>query len=87
MGARDVDFLAFDGRLPDERGNARHMAKRNRRTRGLEVVFDPKDHRDFVTGFHKRKKQRQKDAVAKLHEARPRSRLSGPCECAHVANA
>lgn len=39
-----------------------HLSKRSRRNKGLVVVFDPDDRKQFVTGFHKRKKQRRKYA-------------------------
>lgn len=40
----------------------RHLSKRSRRNKGLVVVFDSDARKEFVTGFHKRKKKRRKVA-------------------------
>lgn len=40
----------------------RHLSKRSRKDKGLVVVFDANARKEFVTGFHKRKKKRRKIA-------------------------
>jgi hypothetical protein len=45
---------------------AGHLSKRRRKTKGLEVGFDPEKHREFVSGFRKRKQKRREDAQAAL---------------------
>ncbi|XP_010265474.1 PREDICTED: ribosomal RNA-processing protein 17 [Nelumbo nucifera] len=54
------------GQIP--RTNARHIKKRALKNKALSVTFNEKDLRDFVTGFHKRKKKRRKEAQHKLQE-------------------
>ena len=49
-----------------EEWEAGHLAKRRRKTKGLEVGFDPEKHREFVSGFRKRKQKRREDAQAAL---------------------
>ncbi|KAF8070873.1 nol12 [Scenedesmus sp. PABB004] len=76
---RDYDALAFNPRsVGEERGAINHVKKAKARQRGLEVVFDPKAHREFVTGFRKRKQQRRKEAekqnVKKAKEQRVQDR-------------
>ena len=39
-----------------------HVAKRARRDKAVEAVFDEASRREFLTGFHKRKTQRRKAA-------------------------
>ncbi|MQL82883.1 hypothetical protein Taro_015362 [Colocasia esculenta] len=51
---------------PTVRG--RHVNKRALKNKGLSVGFDEKDLKDFVTGFHKRKKKRRKIAQKQLQE-------------------
>nr|XP_010921912.1 ribosomal RNA-processing protein 17 [Elaeis guineensis] len=46
----------------------RHIKKRSLRNKGVTVGFDDKELRDFVTGFHKRKKKRRKEAQRQLKE-------------------
>ena len=68
---RDYNALSqYDEEAVGERGRAGHIAKKNRRTKGLEVVFDPAAHKDYVTGFRKRKDKRRKEAITKLSEVR-----------------
>ncbi|KAL3522187.1 hypothetical protein ACH5RR_015021 [Cinchona calisaya] len=54
---------------------ARHIKKRALKNKSLSVSFDEKDLKDFVTGFHKRKKKRRKEAEHKLQEAERRKRI------------
>lgn len=80
------DLLRYDDTLPDEVPSARHVAKKDRRKKGVEAVFDPIAHREYITGFRKRKKQRQKEAMAKLSEVtvyrwRMRQRTHSINEC------
>ncbi|OAY82028.1 hypothetical protein ACMD2_01626 [Ananas comosus] len=46
----------------------RHINKRALKNRGLSVAFNDKELKDFVTGFHKRKKKRRKEAQRQLQE-------------------
>lgn len=45
-----------------------HIKKRVLRNKALSVGFNDKDLRDFVTGFHKRRKKRRKEAQKQLAE-------------------
>ncbi|VFQ81672.1 unnamed protein product [Cuscuta campestris] len=53
----------------------RHIKKRALKNKSLSISFDEKDLREFVTGFHKRKKKRRKEAQQKLQEADRRKRI------------
>jgi len=44
------------------RPQGRHIRKRALKNKALSVKFNEKDLRDYVTGFHKRKKKRRKEA-------------------------
>ncbi|KAK1323101.1 hypothetical protein QJS10_CPA02g01462 [Acorus calamus] len=55
----------------------RHIKKRALRNKSLTVDFDEKNLRDFVTGFHKRKKKRRKEAQQQLKEKERRKRIEG----------
>nr|CAD1828382.1 unnamed protein product [Ananas comosus var. bracteatus] len=46
----------------------RHINKRALKNKGLSVAFNDKELKDFVTGFHKRKKKRRKEAQRQLQE-------------------
>jgi len=85
---RDYNALSqYDEEAVGERGRAGHIAKKNRRNK-LEVVFDPAAHKDYVTGFRKRKDQRRKEAIAKLSEVRSSDgfgAVGSPPPCAHQA--
>ncbi|KAK6917475.1 Nucleolar protein 12 [Dillenia turbinata] len=54
---------------------ARHIKKRALKNKALSVPFNEKDLRDYVTGFHKRKKKRRKEAQQRLQEAQRRKRI------------
>ncbi|XP_059659632.1 ribosomal RNA-processing protein 17 [Cornus florida] len=54
---------------------ARHIKKRALKNKALSVSFDEKDLRDYVTGFHKRKKKRRKEAQEQLQEVVRRKRI------------
>ncbi|CAN8311982.1 unnamed protein product [Cochlearia groenlandica] len=54
---------------------ARHIGKRSRRNKSVTVSFDEKDLRDFVTGFHKRKKKRRKEAHKQQEESMRKKRI------------
>ncbi|KAF7149534.1 hypothetical protein RHSIM_Rhsim02G0120100 [Rhododendron simsii] len=54
---------------------ARHIKKRSLKNKALSVSFDEKDLRDYVTGFHKRKKKRRKEAELQLQEVHRRKRI------------
>ncbi|XP_030528968.1 ribosomal RNA-processing protein 17 [Rhodamnia argentea] len=57
------------------RVRGRHIRKRALKNKALSVTFDEKDLRDFVTGFHKRKKKRRKEAQKQQEEAQRRKRI------------
>lgn len=45
-----------------------HIKKRALRNNALAISFNDKDLRDYVTGFHKRKKKRRKEGQRQLQE-------------------
>ncbi|KAL0544034.1 hypothetical protein IC582_019145 [Cucumis melo] len=55
--------------------HARHIKKRALKNKALSVSFNEKDLRDYVTGFHKRKKKRRKEAEKQKEEAMRRMRI------------
>ncbi|CAG2063888.1 unnamed protein product, partial [Timema podura] len=56
---------------PKVAGKAFHPKKRINRKTKLHLVFDGNARREFLTGFHKRKVQRQKKAKEELdHQLR-----------------
>ncbi|GMP72655.1 hypothetical protein CsSME_00030602 [Camellia sinensis var. sinensis] len=57
------------------RTQTRHIKKRALRNKALSISFDEKDLKDFVTGFHKRKKKRRKEAERQLQEVQRRKRI------------
>ncbi|KAK2977124.1 hypothetical protein RJ640_017648 [Escallonia rubra] len=61
------------GQLPHIR--ARHIKKRSLKNKSLSVPFNEKDLKDYVTGFHKRKKKRRKEAQHQLEEVERRKRI------------
>ncbi|KAJ6811009.1 ribosomal RNA-processing protein 17 [Iris pallida] len=46
----------------------RHIKKRSLKNKSLSVSFSEKDLKDYVTGFHKRKKKRRKEAQKQIEE-------------------
>lgn len=52
----------------DGKPGAFHPRKRVNRQTKLQLVFDPKARREFLTGFHKRKVQRKKKAEEELKQ-------------------
>ncbi|CAG9462298.1 unnamed protein product [Pedinophyceae sp. YPF-701] len=68
LGGTDVDLYSFQG--AQEAGAplqiVNHIEKRHRREKGLEITFDPAAHKEYVTGFRKRKQLRRKDALVDL---------------------
>ncbi|KAJ7238543.1 hypothetical protein O6H91_Y442300 [Diphasiastrum complanatum] len=52
----EEDRIKFSGAV------THHLPKRVRRDKSAVIIFDETARRDFVTGFHKRKKQRRKVA-------------------------
>ncbi|KAG8097252.1 hypothetical protein GUJ93_ZPchr0013g36926 [Zizania palustris] len=53
----------------------KHINKRSLKNKALSVTLDKKALRDFVTGFHKRKKKRRKEAQKNLQEKERRKRI------------
>ncbi|CAH8372220.1 unnamed protein product [Eruca vesicaria subsp. sativa] len=54
---------------------AKHIGKRSLKNKSVTVSFDEKDLRDFVTGFHKRKKKRRKEAQKQQEESLRQKRI------------
>ncbi|OVA10241.1 Nucleolar protein 12 [Macleaya cordata] len=61
---REVEAVV--GQIPRARGN--FIKKRALKNKALSVSFNDKDLRDYVTGFHKRKKKRRKEAQQHIQE-------------------
>eukprot|EP00959_Pyramimonas_sp_CCMP1952_P019318 408392-Pyramimonas_sp.AAC.1 len=57
-----------------ETANATHISKRKRRNKGEVVTFDPEAHKEWITGFRKRKQQRRKAADKALVDKETRKR-------------
>ncbi|XP_068653272.1 uncharacterized protein [Aristolochia californica] len=57
-----------EGEAPNPNLRARHITKRALRNKGLSISFNDKDLKDYVTGFHKRKKKRRQEAQRQLQE-------------------
>ncbi|XP_054803876.1 ribosomal RNA-processing protein 17 [Prosopis cineraria] len=55
--------------VPQVGSQGRHLKKRALKNKALAVGFNEKDLKDYVTGFHKRKKKRRKEAQRKQEEA------------------
>ncbi|PAN51942.1 hypothetical protein PAHAL_9G631700 [Panicum hallii] len=53
----------------------KHINKRSLKNKALSVTLDKKALRDFVTGFHKRKKKRRKEAQKVLQEKERKKRI------------
>eukprot|EP00877_Chromochloris_zofingiensis_P002187 jgi/Chrzof1/1196/Cz01g44100.t1 len=78
---REVDALAYrPADTPSDRQPANYIAKAHKRNKGEEVVFDPKGHREFLTGFRKRKQQRRKEAVKQLEQKQKKQRTHDRAE-------
>lgn len=60
---REYDALALRSKADRQQALVKHIRKADKRKKGDEVVFDPRAHKDFVTGFRRRKQQRRKDAI------------------------
>ncbi|PNW85376.1 hypothetical protein CHLRE_03g183500v5 [Chlamydomonas reinhardtii] len=66
---RDYDALGLRARIPgDTAPNAHHISKRKQKQKDVEVVFDAKDYKEYVTGFRKRKQQRRQDAMKQIQD-------------------
>uniref|UniRef100_A0A2N9GFF5 Ribosomal RNA-processing protein 17 n=1 Tax=Fagus sylvatica TaxID=28930 RepID=A0A2N9GFF5_FAGSY len=61
--------------IPIGRIQGRHIKKRALKNKALAVNFNEKDLRDYVNGFHKRKKKRRKEAEKKQEEALRKKRI------------
>ncbi|KAH9304852.1 hypothetical protein KI387_009256, partial [Taxus chinensis] len=59
-----------------EKQLGRHISKRALRNKSLIISFDENDRREFVTGFHKRKKQRRKIAEKQQERKQREKRLA-----------
>ncbi len=63
----DKDLSGYNPKKPgDDRRN--HLSKHKQRDRALEVAFDPAAHREYVTGFRRRKAARRKEALRGLEQ-------------------
>ncbi|KAJ1696780.1 hypothetical protein LUZ63_005292 [Rhynchospora breviuscula] len=54
----------------------RHINKRSLKNKALSVSFDEKTLRDYVSGFHKRKKKRRKEAQRQIEEKERLKRIA-----------
>ncbi|KFK43421.1 hypothetical protein AALP_AA1G123700 [Arabis alpina] len=54
---------------------AKHIGKRALKNKNVTISFDEKDLKDFVTGFHKRKKKRRKEAQKQQEESMRKKRI------------
>lgn len=78
---RDGDALASRKRSQAaDPTPVRHVKKANKRQRGAEVVFDPKAHREYLTGFRKRKDKRRKEAQQHLKAKAVKERIDARAE-------
>ncbi|KAK9821540.1 hypothetical protein WJX74_009571 [Apatococcus lobatus] len=60
-----ADALVFDEEARrDGTRPAGALAKRKQRQKGVEIQFDPQAHKEYLTGFSKRKQQRRKQAAS-----------------------
>ncbi|XP_078438425.1 ribosomal RNA-processing protein [Wolffia australiana] len=68
--------VAVPSTKPNAGGNLqRHIKKRALKNKALSVGFNEKDLKDFVTGFHKRKKKRRKIAKKQIEEKDRKKRI------------
>ncbi|KAK9936266.1 hypothetical protein M0R45_013115 [Rubus argutus] len=65
MAADKVEDAAIPASVP----RGRYINKRALKNKAVAVTFNEKDLSDFVSGFHKRKKKRRKEAEKKQGEA------------------
>eukprot|EP00890_Picochlorum_soloecismus_P000944 jgi/Picsp_1/1850/NSC_05317-R1_hypothetical protein CHLNCDRAFT_132888 [Chlorella variabilis] len=75
---RFVDTFAVKSK--SEADYKTHVAKRKQRNKELEIVFDPDSHRDYVTGFRKRKQKRRKEALKSLERIQRDQKLEERAE-------
>lgn len=61
-------------------GGDDHMSKRKQRNKALEIVFDPSAHKEYITGFRKRKQARRKDALSNLEKKQRQQRIEERAE-------
>ncbi|CAI9783852.1 unnamed protein product [Fraxinus pennsylvanica] len=64
-----------EGTAQPLRSRAPHIKKRALKNKSLSISFNEKDLKDYVTGFHKRKKKRRKEALQKQELALRRKRI------------
>ncbi|EPS73869.1 hypothetical protein M569_00888, partial [Genlisea aurea] len=70
-----MEVPAEDGGSGSIHVRSRTIKKRALRNKSISVSFDEKDLKDYVCGFHKRKKKRRREAVQKQEEAERRKRI------------
>ena len=73
---RDVDALSYRPKVKgdDDREHVNHIVKKSMKQGSKlvgEVKFNPEEHREFITGFRKRKQQRRLKAIKEM-EAKAR---------------
>ncbi|GIL73013.1 hypothetical protein Vretimale_4644 [Volvox reticuliferus] len=72
---REYDALGLRRRVPGEKvASVHHISKRKQKQKDVEVVFDVKDYKEYVTGFRKRKQQRRQDAQKQIKEKQRQER-------------
>ena len=77
---RDFDALSFKSRVhgDDDREHVNHVTKKSMKDGSKqqgEVKFDPEQHKEFITGFRKRKQQRRLKAIKELEVKARKERL------------
>jgi ribosomal RNA-processing protein 17 len=80
MSGRFLEEGAIAYRPAKDASIRTRVSKKHARNRDLEVVFDPSDHKEYLTGFHKRKQQRRKDALKQLEKRQKFQRLEDRAE-------
>lgn len=80
MSGRFLEEGAIAYRPAKDTSIRTRVSKKHARNRDLEVVFDPSDHKEYLTGFHKRKQQRRKDALKQLEKRQKFQRIEDRAE-------
>ncbi|DBA98466.1 hypothetical protein WJX82_002058 [Trebouxia sp. C0006] len=74
------DALAYQEGPADPAGPVNYVQKRLQKRKGVEVVFDPKGQKDFLTGFRQRKQKRRKEAAKQIEKKERQAKLQERAE-------
>ncbi|KAL3163298.1 hypothetical protein ABBQ32_009691 [Trebouxia sp. C0010 RCD-2024] len=74
------DALAYQEGPQDAAGPVNYVQKRLQKRKGIEVVFDPKGQKDFLTGFRQRKQKRRKEAAKQIEKKERQAKLQERAE-------